>query len=165
MKKRLIPFVLFVAVLAGCGSKKDPNLKYFQKADEYDDYIRTEQATVVEAFDAVYEALIFSGQAEVDDALKSLKKKASDAAEKMSRLAAYNNNTEYRDKAKAYFEYCVTVSDNELKEQMDVFLKGSGTEEEDARYDELGKTINTKLGKLEEDLETAQDDFVSQFHI
>jgi hypothetical protein len=166
MKKLIVPVILFVAVLTSCGPKKDPNLTYFDEANEYNDYIIDEQSTVFNAYDALISSMEYGSAAEINGAFDDLKKASTEATEKMNKLAPFKKNTDFRDKAKELYSFYANACDKELKELVGIFTKDSDITDADiARVDELSKFMDDGEAKLNGALIDSQKEFAKKFNL
>jgi|GEM_PF-2846636 len=167
MKKFIVPVILFVAVLTSCGPKKDPNLTYFEQANEYNDYIIDEQSAVFDKYDALISSLEYGTSAEINDALSDLQGRSKEAVEKMNKLADFKKNVEFRDKAKELYSFYSNACDKELKELVGIFTKTEGeiTDADLARVDELSKYMDDGEKKYNDALIESQKVFAKKFNL
>lgn len=148
MKRTIFPLLLFVVVgLASCGPKKDPNLTYFDKANEYNDYIINEQVAVFDAYDELVDEMSYGTESSIDESLTSFKKRTTEALDKMNKLADFKKNVEFRDAAKSLFQFYADACDKELKDLAVIFSKGEGIDEAD--YDRVDE-LTTKMDDEEQ---------------
>lgn len=159
-------FLFFITFLMACGAKRDPNLTYFDKPEDYNDYIITEQMAVFEVFDE-FISLIETGTIdETNNLLNKVHTRAKEASDKMSKLADYKENTEFRESGRALFDFYVTQCKTDLKEMVDLFAKDTlMTEADHQRIDEIANAFDKKEAEYNQILITTQEAFARKFHL
>lgn len=164
MKKLFLPIITLI--LISCGPKKDPNLTYFEKPEEYNDYIIKEQVEVFAAFDEFIHHMETGSMEELQASFDKLYERSKTAVERMEKLADYKKNTEFRDKSKELFIFYKTQCETDLKEMMNLFAKDTlMTEADEMRITEIANAFDAKEKELNNALIAAQEAFAKKFNL
>jgi hypothetical protein len=166
MKQLILPVIVLITALTACGPKKDPNLTYFDKPADYNNYIVAERTNVFNAYDALKKTLQYGTVSEMYSMLGDMKKTSVAAVEKMDKLAPFEKNIDFRDKAKALYSYYAAASDKEIKDLTDIFAKGNDMQQSDVgRVETLVNSINASTKKLDDELIPAQNIFAKKYNL
>lgn len=164
MKKLFLPIITLIFV--SCGPKKDPNLTYFEKPEEYNDYIIKEQVEVFSAFDEFIHNMEIGSMEDLQASFNKLYERSKTAVERMEKLADYKKNTEFRDKSKELFIFYKTQCETNLKEMMELFAKDTlMTEADEMRIEAIAKAFDDKEKELNNALIAAQEAFAKKFNL
>jgi hypothetical protein len=163
---KLIFSAITAFILVSCGSKKDPNLTYFEKAEEYNDYIIKEQMELFAAFDEFINQMETGSMEDLHASFDKLYERSNTAVERMDKLADFKKNTEFRDKSKELFVFYKTQCETDLKEMLTLFEKDTlMTEEDQLRIEEIAKNFDHAEKKLNDALIAAQEAFAKKFNL
>lgn len=158
--------ILFVAVLTSCGPKRDPNLTYFDKADEYNDYIIDEQKALFGKYDEFINQISYGEIEDIKKAHQDLITQSKSSVDKINKLADFKKNVEFRDRAKDLFGFFASASEKELKEMVDIFAKGADITDADiTRVDEISTYMDDNQKKYNDALISAQEAFAKKFNL
>lgn len=157
---------MIAMLLIACGNKRDPNLTYFDKPEDYNDYIIQEQIAVFDVFDQFINEIESGTLEAANSSLSTLHTRSKEASEKMSKLADYKKNTAFRDQGKALFDFYVSQCETDLKEMMDLFAKDTlMTEEDQKRIDEIANQFDQKEKQANDLLISSQEAFAKKFRL
>ncbi len=166
MNNKIILKIIVVFILTACGTKKDPNLTYFEKAEEYNDYIIKEQIELFAAFDEFINQMETGNLQDLHTSFDKLYERAKMAVERMDKLADFKKNTEFRDKSKELFVFYKTQCETDLKEMLTLFEKDTlMTEEDQMRIEEIANAFDNAEKKLNDALIAAQEAFAKKFNL
>lgn len=164
MKKLFLSIITLI--LISCGPKKDPNLTYFEKPEDYNDYIIKEQVEVFAAFDEFIHNMETASMEELQKSFDKLYERSKMAVERMEKLADYKKNTEFRDKSKELFIFYKTQCETDLKEMMELFAKDTlMTEADEIRIEIIANAFDAKEKELNNALIAAQEAFAKRFNL
>ncbi|MCX7743547.1 MAG: hypothetical protein N2167_03180 [Flavobacteriales bacterium] len=165
MKKIFLP-IIGTFILFSCGPKKDPNLTYFEKAEEYNDYIIKEQVELFAAFDEFIHQMETGNMDQLQASFDKLYERSKTAVERMEKLADFKKNTEFRDKSKELFIFYKTQCETDLKEMLTLFEKDTlMTEADQIRIEEIANAFDNTEKKLNDALIAAQEAFAKKFNL
>jgi len=163
---KLIFSAITAFIWVSCGPKKDPNLTYFEKAEEYNDYIIKEQVELFATFDEFINQMESGNLQDLHASFEKLYERAKIAVERMDKLADFKKNTEFRDKSKELFIFYKTQCETDLKEMLTLFEKDTlMTEEDQLRIEEIAKNFDHAEKKLNDALIAAQEAFAKKFNL
>ncbi len=167
MKSPLL-FIVIIScfALTQCKPKRLPGKTYFDKPNEYNDYIVKEQKEVMASFDEFATAVNHGDKDSMSFTRKNLMSRAILAEKNMNDLADFKEDTLFRYAALELFRYVNDACNHELKEIIDIASKDSTITEMDVeRIRQLSEVYTIKEKQKNDALIEAQEKFAKKFNV
>jgi len=148
-----------IAVLASCGSKKDPNKTYFDNEADYNQYISHQYDQVNELWE--YALNLMDDSLKVYHQLDSLEKTALTSAANMQKLADFKGDTMYKYRAQQYFIFMANTASGSYREAVDIALMQETPDSLIFKFENIGKQIGKDKDLYVTQLLQAQQDFIT----
>ena len=157
---RYILFITFLLIVAACGNgkKKDPNLTYFDKASEYNDYINNQFNEVNRLWNACLNKM--DDSVLVYKQLDSLKGACNSSISNMNKLADYKGDTLYKHAASEYFKYMLKTANGSFLEAIQIGLMPDVSDSLYFRFTAIGNQIGADKDSCIADIKAAQLNFI-----
>lgn len=164
--EKIISILILSSCIIACGNKKDPNLTYFEKPEDYNNYIIKEQIELFSTFDEFIHMIENDSIQHLRTAHDKLYQRSNLAVERINKLADFKKNTEFRDKSKELFLFYKNQCETNLKEMMNLIEKDTLlTDEDQLRIEQIVHYFDSTEKKLNDDLIAAQISFAKKFNL
>lgn len=164
--KIIISILILSSCIIACGIKKDPNLTYFEKPEDYNNYIIKEQLDLFTTFDEFINMIENDSIQHLHTVFDKLYQRSNLAVERIDKLADFKKNTELRDKSKELFIFYKNQCETNLKEMMSIIEKDTLiTDEDHLRIEQIVHYFDSTEKKLNDDLIAAQISFAKKFNL
>lgn len=165
--KTLASIIMLSALLFACNSQSK-NTENPELAEAYTSPVDYNN-TIIEAQQAIVEKMLAFGNSfqgigdETEKIRKEIITACDESIKKVSALEDYEGNTRVRNAAVALFKFYKQITDKEYKELQDILAKGENITEEDlARIEEINMSITERETVLDNELQSAQQEFASK---
>jgi hypothetical protein len=142
--------------LVSCGAKdkKDPDKIYFEKASDYNQYIRSQFDEVNRLWNA--SLAVMDDSTLIYNALDSLKIASRQSILNMRKLADFKGDTNYKHAAAEYFSYMLTTANGSYAEAIEIGLMEDISDSLYFRFISISNQIGADKDSCISRLKTAQ---------
>lgn len=152
--------VIFLMITISCrgSTKKDPDRIYFDKAEDYNNYINAQ----FERVNTIWNTTLgyMDDSLLVYQHLEQLIQASDSACSNMSKLADFKGDSLYRKAAANYFCYMHNMAQTDFREAINIGLMDNLTDSLYFRFDELGNRIGADKDTCIQRLKATQLKFI-----
>ncbi len=155
-----IIFLLTVFYLAGCA----PSPK---QASKYNNMLISQQRAVIDKMDNLIASFTTYNSQEMHDAYNALIKQINHSLDTLQKVKAFDGSTEFRDTTIKLIRFYKQVSENELRQVMDLLSKPQNeyTSEDAVKVSRLMMEAQDKVSAANERFKKYQESFAKKYNL
>ncbi len=155
-----ILFLLTVFYLAGCSPSP-------QKASEYNNMLIRHQRAVISRIDDLIASFTTYNAQDMQQAYNALIKQINFSLDTLQKVKPFDGSTEFRDKTISLIEFYKDVTENQLKQVMQLLSKPEDkyTSQDALRVSEIMSEVHDKITQKNAEFKKYQEQFARKYHL
>ncbi|HNW99333.1 MAG TPA: hypothetical protein PKK00_13065 [Bacteroidales bacterium] len=137
MKSKLFFLITLIFIVSACRNNKSSDKNSFSTAVAYNDFIVDQQKLILGKHDAWNAAFTNKNVQEAKIKLDELTKQCKIAIDTISKIDAFNKNTEFRDAAIRLFTLYKNTAEGGFKEETEILMKSEISDQDEERVNQI----------------------------